>query len=120
MGLSKELTEYLKSCGHVEESIKQYHLGTELYHELGIYGEVAYDHLFNLEKSFGVDMSSFVFEVYFPDEFVGKTTVGKVFYWFFPWLWHKNKGRDDYQSLTLGMLEQAILDKKWDCKGLNN
>jgi hypothetical protein len=111
--LSKELIQYLKLCGYSEAQIKECTPNTKLYHELGVYGDVAYDHISNLEEMFGVDLSLFVFEEYFPDEFIGKTKVQKVFYWFLPWLSPRPQSDKVYKPITLNMLEQFILNKKW-------
>lgn len=111
--LSKELVQYLTLCGYSESQINGYTLNTKLYHELGVYGDEALEYISNLEGAFGVDLSSFVFEEYFPDEFPGKTKGQKVLYWFFPWLSRNTQTSKVYKPVTLNMVEQSILNKKW-------
>ncbi|KKC99105.1 hypothetical protein KY46_14800 [Photobacterium halotolerans] len=81
---SSDLITCLKLFGKGESDIKGYKNYTRLYHDLGIYGDEAYEFISILETSFGVDLSSFVFESYFPMEFPGDTQLQRVFYWVFP------------------------------------
>lgn len=109
--LSKELVQYLRLCGYSDNQIAGYTYYTQLYHEMGVYGDMAYDHIIILEESFGVDLSSFVFEDYFPDEFPGRNRVQKCFFWFFSWLIPKAAIRKQYKPITLQMIGQAIMKK---------
>ncbi|WP_368501967.1 DUF1493 family protein [Photobacterium sp. 1_MG-2023] len=79
-----DLITCLKLFGKGKSDIKGYKYSTRLYHDLGIYGDEAYEFISILETSFGVDLSSFVFESYFPMEFPGDTQSQRVFYWLFP------------------------------------
>jgi hypothetical protein len=85
-GISKELHSYFKICGHSAQQIESYGMGTRIFHDLGIYGEIAEDHMVTLANDFGVDLSAFVFEDYFPNEFAGQTTLQTWLFWVFPWL----------------------------------
>lgn len=114
--LSDDLKYYLKLCSESEEKIATYNMGTRLYHDLGIYGEIAEDYLDVLSKQYHVDLSNFVFEQYFPPEFAGNTAIDHILIWNFPYIWKlfgSKEKKEKYLPITLAMIEQAITEKKW-------
>jgi hypothetical protein len=114
--LSDALKQYLKLCGERDKKIAACHMGTRLYHDLGVYGEAAEDYLEVLIKQYHVDLSDFVFDRYFPPEFPGETAISRSLIWFFPYIWklfRPKEEKEKYLPITLGMIEQALIEKKW-------
>lgn len=109
------LKQYLKSCGENDKKIATCHLETRLYHDLGVYGEVAEDYLDVLVNQYHVNLSNFIFERYFPPEFPGKTKISRILIWNFPYIWKFFCSKEEkYLPITLGMIGQAIIEKKWN------
>jgi hypothetical protein len=114
--LTDVLKQYLKDCGERDKRIEACHTDTRLFHDLGIYGEAAEDYMDVLVSQYNVDMTDFDFDRYFPPEFAGKTTLTRALIWTFPYIWKLFAPRDEgskFLPLTLGMIEQAIDQKKW-------
>jgi hypothetical protein len=55
--LSIELREYLKRCGLPNNKIMQCSGGTRMYHDLGLYGDIAEGCMDLLAKGYHVDLS---------------------------------------------------------------
>ncbi|MGZ3974333.1 MAG: DUF1493 family protein [Flavisolibacter sp.] len=109
------MKQYLRDCGEYDKKIATCHLGTRLYHDLGIYGEVAEDYLEVLANQYHVDLSNFVFERYFPPEFPGKSKISRFLIWFFPYIRNFFGSKEEqYLPITLRMIGQAIIEKKWN------
>jgi hypothetical protein len=64
--LSTELREYLKRCGLSKGTIARCNAETRMFHDLGLYGEVAEACIGVLADHYNVDLSGFEFEDYFP------------------------------------------------------
>ncbi len=60
--LSIELRDYLKRCGLSEAKIAQCSGGTRMYHDLGLYGDIAEACIGVLADHYDVDLSGFEFE----------------------------------------------------------
>jgi hypothetical protein len=110
--LSTQIQAYLRTCGTSSKSIATYTRETRLWHDLGIYGDVAEANLECLNECFGVDLSEFDFERYFPFEFIGKTLLSSVLIRFVPFLGDYLRRHGNYTPLTLGMIDDAINSKK--------
>ena len=110
------LIDFLRLNGLPESKIDSCDFNTSLYHDLGIYGEAAEDYLEVLIDQYHVDMAYFDFDRYFPPEYPGKTPLTRVLIWNFPYIWKLFAPKEDkakFMPLTLGMIEQAIDQKKW-------
>lgn len=111
--LSDEVKGYLTYCGLSKNKIRNAKKDTRLYHDLGIYGDVAELYVESLIDKYEVDMSSFDFEKYFPLEFIGETAFQKVMYWAIPFLGLKARKTQKFKPLTLSMIEKTIETKQW-------
>ena len=87
---------------------------TRLCHDLGIYGEEAEDYLEVLRTQYQVDLSSFEFTKYFPEERPYKSFAERIVFDFLPFgLWFASR-KESWQPLTLAMIDAAISTKKWN------
>lgn len=111
--LSTELREYLKRCGLSEGKIAQCSVKTRMYHDLGIYGEIAEDCIDVLTDQYHVDPGGFEFEKFFPPEFAGKSMLSRVLLWIVPFAGKLERQRGEYLPLTLEMIENAMRAKRW-------
>ncbi|MBB3121772.1 DUF1493 family protein [Pseudoduganella violacea] len=121
-GLTPVLINFLKLCGLRQSRIDNCDLNTRLYHDLGIYGEVAEGCMEVLVNAYQVDMTNFDFKTYFPLEFPGKTGVSRFLLWQIPFARRIVERKADYSPLTLGMIEAIIHSKQWpsSCSVSNN
>ena len=93
------LSDYYKSNSDLE---------LRLYHDLGIYGDIAESCIETLNDRYGVDVSSFEFDNYFPEEFSGKSQFQKVLFSLIPFLRASKEDKSDFKPLTFLMLKNAI------------
>lgn len=108
---SDNFIRYLKNLGHKSSEIDIFTRDTRLYHDLGLYGDEAEDYLEDLHKNYNVDFSTFNFLEYFPPEWPIADNQWQFILYLF---WHPKINPDDYKPFTLGMLEQAMIEKVWD------
>jgi len=108
-----EVREYLKRCGTSESIIAQCNGSTRMYHDLGLYGDIAEAYLGVLANCYHVDMSGFEFEKYFPLEFAGRNKLSRVLLWFVPFAARVARRRGEYVPLTLDMIDRTIRAKRW-------
>lgn len=111
--LSVELREYLKHCGLSERNIAKCGGNTRMYHDLGLYGDIAEAYMGVLVDHYHVDLSGFEFEKYFPPEFAGKNMLARALLWIVPFVGGAARQRGEYLPLTLEMIERAIRTKSW-------
>lgn len=111
--LSIELRDYLKRCGLSRRVTATCSNVTRLYHDLGIYGDIAENCMEVLADEYGVDLSEFEFSRYFPSEFVGKNALTRALLWIVPFAGHAARARGKYLPLTLEMLDEALQKKSW-------
>lgn len=111
--LSIELRAYLKHCGLSESKIARCTGSTRLYHDLGLYGDIAEAYIGVLIDDYHVDMSGFEFEKFFPLEFAGKNLITRTFLWLAPFAGNAVRQRGEYSPLTLEMIDRAIHTKRW-------
>lgn len=83
-------------------------LKLSLYHDLGIYGDIAESFLETLRSNYNVDISAFIYQDYFPEEFYGKSQFQKILFSFIPFLSSKAKNNSDFKPLTFLMIKNAI------------
>lgn len=88
-------------------------MNTSLYHDLGMYGDTALENIEQLQEKFGVDLSGFDFDKYFPPEFEGRNRFEAYLITFVPFLGTILRRRRTYASLTLEMINSSIRTKRW-------
>lgn len=112
--LSVELREYLKRCGVPESKIMQCNGRTRMYHDLGIYGDIAEACMEVLAEHYHVDLSNFDFEKFFPHEFAGKNMLTRFLLWIVPFAGNASRQRGEWLPLTLERVDRAIHNKRWE------
>ncbi|MDR4517580.1 MAG: DUF1493 family protein [Nitrosomonas sp.] len=113
--LSNELRNYLGRCGLSVKEIECCTHETRMYHDLGIYGDIAETCMSVLEDYYHVDLSDFEFEKFFPPEFIGKNMFTRSFLWFFPFMGNTIRKHGKYLPLTLRMIEAALKHNRLIC-----
>ena len=105
---------YLRELGYSEQQIAGMSMNTRLFHDLGSYGDTAADEIWLLQKKFGVDLSEFDFDRYFPPEFEGKNKFAAfVRNIVSPRETRLISNREGCEPLSLGMVNRSILAKCW-------
>lgn len=104
---------YLNALGHSERKIARWTMETRLYHDLGLYGDSAIEDMEFLAGRFGVDMSSFVFDEYFPPEFESRNRFETIVFNSVPFLFRLLRGRRTYRPLTFRTIDQAMRAGRW-------
>lgn len=112
--LSMELYGYLKHCGLSESEIAQCSGSTRIYHDLGIYGDIAEAYMEVLAGRYHVDLSGFEFEKFFPHEFAGESALTRALLWILPFAGKAARQRNEYLPLTLERIDRAIRSKRWE------
>lgn len=111
--ISLDVREYLVRCGLSESKIARCSSNTRLYHDLGIYGEIAEGFIGVLINNYRVDMSGFEFDKFFPPEFPGGNSFSRIFLWIIPLASSFVRWRSAYAPITLGMIDRVIQSKRW-------
>lgn len=111
--ISKPVQEYLRRCGLSENELIKCNMDTRLYQDLGVYGDVAESYVEVLSNHYGVDMSGFEFDDFFPPEFDGRNWIASFFLWIFPLLGYMVRRRKKYHAFTLRKLENIISVGRW-------
>ncbi|MFT4925134.1 MAG: hypothetical protein ACI8WB_001224 [Phenylobacterium sp.] len=83
-------------------------LELRLYHDLGIYGDIAESCIEILKDSYNVDVSSLNFDDYFPAEFSGQNQFQKILFSFIPFLQSKTGNKRNFKPLTFLMISNAL------------
>jgi hypothetical protein len=107
--LSDQVANFLSACGYSEEKISILNSESRLFHDLRAYGDNAADDLKLLETKFGVDLSTFPFQKYFPTHY-GIEALFLIF-------WNSRLAENikkRYPPITLRMVDEAIKKKKWE------
>lgn len=110
--LSIELREYLKRCGLSKRKIAQCRSNTRMYHDLGLYGDIAEAYMDVLTDHYRVDLSTFEFNKFFPPEFAGTNTFLGALLSIVPFAGCIARQRGEYVPLTLGMVENMMRTKQ--------
>ena len=106
---------YLKKCGYTDAKIGSWTSETRLLHDIGLSGDDVLDEFKILQDEFGVDLSDFEFNKYFPSEL----STDAFLLILRPLLRAVGLQRivihifDKYSEFTLGMIESTIRQKKW-------
>jgi hypothetical protein len=112
--LSIELREYLKYCGLSKRKIAECRGSTRMYHDLGLYGDIAEAYMEVLADHYHVDLSGFEFDKFFPPEFAGKNSFLAMLLSIIPFAGYVARQRDEWLPLTLERVDQAIHSKRWE------
>lgn len=112
MPLPPEVADYLKFCGLSKAELERCNPGTRLFHDLGLYGDIADAYIETLAKRHSVDISKFEFPKYFPPEFLGNSFAERMLYWLVPFVGRYKRARMEYRPLTLEMIAKAIRQKQ--------
>ncbi len=113
-GISTVLIRYLMLCGLPAKTIALCDHNTRMYHDLGIYGDIADSCMEVLAEHFGVDLSGFEFEQFFPREFEGKSVLTRVLLWLVPFAGAVARRYGKWSPLTLARIDRAIRNKRWE------
>jgi hypothetical protein len=111
--LSVELREYLKRCGLSERKIARCNGQTRMYHDLGLYGDIAEACMEELSRHYQVDLSGFEFDKFFPPEFAGKNGFLGALLSILPFAGYVARQRNEYLPLTLRMMDKVMHAKQW-------
>jgi len=112
--LSIELREYLKRCGLPESKVEECSGSTRMYHDLGIFGDIAEAYMGVLSDHYRVDMSGFEFDKFFPPEFMGKNMLTRALLWIMPFASNAARQRSEYSPLTLETIDRVLRTKRWE------
>jgi hypothetical protein len=110
--LPEVVERFLVDAGCSESARSKCTLSTRLYQDLGVYGDEAHDYMQTLSERFGVDLSGFDFDEYFPREFPGGNWVERTIRWLVPGL-GKPRPASQYRPITLAAVEKAIDVGRW-------
>ena len=105
---SDDFKAYLVEVGLDKHLISAQDLQLSLYHDLGIYGDIAESCIDVLADSYKVDLSHFEFDKYFPPEFEGESFLQRMLYSFLPFYAVKLRASKEYQLLTFADIKNAI------------
>ncbi|MDO9459926.1 MAG: DUF1493 family protein [Alphaproteobacteria bacterium] len=113
--LSADLREYLKFCGLSNRKLARCSGRTRMYHDLGLYGDIAEAYMEVLVDRYHVDLSGFEFDKFFPPEFAGKNMLTGAFLSIVPFAGSiaRARQRGVYLPLTLDMIDRTIRAKRW-------
>ncbi len=104
---------YLNELGYSEQRLATMNKSTRLYHDLGLYGDNAIDDMSFLQTKFGVDLSEFDFDSYFPPEFEGRNGIEAFLLSLIPFSGLMMRRRRTYLPITLEMIDQSIRAGRW-------
>jgi hypothetical protein len=85
-----------------------------MYHDLGLYGEVAEGYMEVLAEHYRVDLSGFEFREFVPLEFEGGNPLIRVLLWIVPFAGDAVRQRGQWMPLTLERVDRAIRSKRWE------
>lgn len=106
-----DLILFLEEFG-LEDFLKEGDLSVRLYHDCEVWGEEAENCIFSLRDKFGVDISSFRFDAFFPPEIERGSFWRMKFAQYFPVISKYLEPEIEYRSLTFADINQAIKSKK--------
>jgi len=109
--ISTEVEKYLRLCGFSERDISQSVIDTRLYHDLNVYGDIAETCVDMLESEYSVDLTGFVFDRYFPEEYIGDTALQAFIYQVVPFLGKRKRNARNFEPIRLSDLEIVIRNK---------
>jgi len=109
--VSEELEAFVRKEAGLSAK-KELHPKTRLFEDLGQTGDDASELMVRFFKEFGVEAANFDFHRYFLMEGEGPL------YALIRTIFMRKRHRLERHAITLGMLDQAIRDKIWNCERL--
>lgn len=107
--LPPKVVEWLKACEYPRELIDSYRTETRLVQDIGIVGNALEEQLQVLRDVFHVDFSGVSFAKYFPSPLGTEALIISAL----PRSRWAKKILDRYPPITLGMIDEAIRNKRW-------
>jgi hypothetical protein len=107
--LEPDVIKWLEACGYPRELIERYHPQTRLVQDIGIVGPALEEQLQVLQDVFHVDFSEASVGRYFPSPLGIDALVISIL----PRSNWAKKVLERYPPITLGMIGEAIENKKW-------
>ena len=120
MQISTEVLQYLTDCGLSKKKLLRCKFSTRIYHDLGVYGDVAEAYMEVLEDQYNVDLDGFKFRDYFPPEYAGNNMLMGLLLWAVPFAGGYVRKQNNYLPLTLQMINTVISTKKWQSLGIHS
>ncbi|MEQ8315108.1 MAG: DUF1493 family protein [Gammaproteobacteria bacterium] len=105
------LIAFLEQFG-LEDFLREGDLSVRLYHDCDVWGEEAEGCILNLRDKYGVDISNFQFDQYFPPELVKAPFSGIKIIYNSPFLRKYLTPRKEHKPLTFAEINLAIRTKK--------
>lgn len=105
-------TKYINDSGLTDYYKSELGLKARLFHDLGMYGDIAESCIETLRDSYNVDTSNFQFDKYFPQEFVGDSLFEKAVLSFIPFPSSKRMSKEKFKPLTFEMLRESLITGK--------
>lgn len=106
-----ELAIFLSDAGLSKRQIHKSNMGTRLYHDLGMYGDIAWGLIEELGKK--INMSRFCFERHFPPEFYGNGFCASTFFSIMPFASLIRRRRESYTPITIRMVSESLAKGEW-------
>jgi hypothetical protein len=88
-------------------------MDTPTYYDLGWYGDEAEGCLEWLIEGYGVDLTGFDFDTYYPPEFEGRSAPAALLCSLLPFVGSWLRNRRSYRPQTLGIIDQLIRFERW-------
>lgn len=110
--LPRWFSDFLLNAGIPKKEVEASTLQTRIYHDLGLYGDIAYWLVEDIAKQ--VDMKQFSFERYFPPECYGESFFGRMMYSLCPFIGAARRSREKYEPLTLQVILESLERGKWE------
>ncbi|MCC8968403.1 DUF1493 family protein [Bradyrhizobium sp. Pear76] len=101
---------YLSRCGYSDSQIDSWNSETRLLQDIGLAGDNAWDEFSRMHREFGVDLTGFEVDRYFPPELSWTNLAMSL-------LWRTELGnrlRNKYPPISLGLIECVLAAKKWE------
>lgn len=102
----------LYEAGERRRRVSSAVLESRLFHDLGMYGDIAEAYLEFLREQYEVSTDNFHFDDYFPQEFIGKNWLERILFWIWP-VDRKKFNASLFLPLTLRDVATAIEEGHW-------
>ena len=112
--LCDNIHDYLIACGISRRKIRKCTDSTSMYHDLGLYGDIAESCMEVLINHYQVNLDGFNFYEFFPPEYEGKNWLSSLFFQCIPFASAIARSQRTYPPLRLGRINNAICNKYWE------
>ena len=102
---------FMKRCGYTDAQLAVMSGDTRLLQDIHLTGDNAWDEFTILHKEFGVDLTGFNVDDYFPAELSNATLVIRLF----RWTKYGAALLEKYPEITLNKIERVLQIKRWRC-----